>query len=231
MRNAMLDALAGSLRSRALLTLAVLAIAHVGHQPALASSRAKQHLAKQSVEKVFWWWDAERPIGKSWLLRSRFGLTAIFDSSELPPGQAVTLWFIIFNRPSKCSTSPCSVPADVFNDEAQADFYFGSGQVISSHGKATFAAHLPVGDTSFSGKAEVGAGPAVPLTNPARAEVVLALHSHGPALTGPDLTHQLTSFLGGCLTFNGTNGFADGPQDIPDAIGECSTFQRSLHTR
>ncbi len=231
MKKVTLGALAGSLRSRALLTLAVLAVSPIGHEPALASSRAKHHLPKQSLEKVYWWWDAERPVGKSWLLRSRDGLTAIFDSSELPPGQAVTLWFIFFNEPGKCSTSPCSVPADVFNDEAKADFHFGSGQVIRSHGRATFAAHLPVGDTSFSGKAEVGAGPAVPLTKPARAEVVLALHSHGPALTAQDLKHQLTSFLGGCLTFNGTNGFADGPQDVPDAIGECSTIQRSLHTR
>lgn len=231
MKKVTLGLVGGSLRSAAVLALAVLAISHIGHEPVLASSRAQHGLHKQSVEKVYWWWDAEGPIGKSWLLRSRYGLTAILDSSELPPGQAVTLWIIIFNEPAMCSTSPCSLPADVFNDEAKADFYFGSGQVISSHGKARFAAHLPVGDTSFSGKEEVGAGPAVPLTNPAGAEVVLALHSHGPALTGQELKDQLTSFLGGCQTFNGTNGFADGPQDVPDAIGECSTIQRSLHTR
>ena len=101
-------------------------------------------------------------------------------------------------------------------------------------GTTTFAGHLQAGDTGASGKAELaaaGVAPvvAVPLTDVDGAEVVLALHDHGPADSGQTLRAQLSSFLGGCSTFNGPDGFAAGPADIPDAMGECSTFQRSLH--
>ncbi len=71
-------------------------------------------------------------------------------------------------------------------------------------------------------------GPGVPLTNPHGAEVVLALHSHGPMVPSA-MPDQINSFLGGCAAFNGPNGFAAGPGDVPDAVGECSTFVRSLH--
>ncbi len=69
----------------------------------------------------------------------------------------------------------------------------------------------------------------VPPTDPFGAEVVLARHSHGPAATGTALVDQLSSFLGGCTTFDGPDGFASGPEDVPDAPGECSTITRSLH--
>jgi hypothetical protein len=71
---------------------------------------------------------------------------------------------------------------------------------------------------------------AVGLVDPWNAEVILLLHSHGPALTGQTLKYQLTSFLGGCDVFlGGADGFADGPGDIPTNVGECSTFQTSTH--
>ena len=70
---------------------------------------------------------------------------------------------------------------------------------------------------------------AVGLLNPQTAEIQLALHSHGPAGSGQVLKAQLSSFLGGCLVFLGPDGIADGPEDMPDAAGECSTFQYSVH--
>jgi hypothetical protein len=85
-----------------------------------------------------------------------------------------------------------------------------------------------VNDTSGSGLAEVG-GTAVGLLHPATAEVMLALHSHGPAMSGQTLKQQLSSFLGGCQMFLGPDGIADGPEDMPVSPGECSTFQYSIH--
>lgn len=207
----------------ALIALGVLATAYIHVEPAEA-----RH-GRLSIERVYRWWDTNRPVGWSSLVRSEHGITAVFQSLDLEPGHAITLWFIIFNNPSECSTSPCSLPADIFNDAAEADFYFASGHVIGERGKEKFVARLPVGDVSHSGKVEVGADP-VPLTNPSDAEVLLALHSHGPAMTGADLKSQVSSFLGGCEVFNGPDGFAAGEEDIPDELGECSTFQRSLHT-
>jgi hypothetical protein len=69
----------------------------------------------------------------------------------------------------------------------------------------------------------------VGLLNPLTADVQLALHSHGPAGSGQVLKAQLSSFLGGCQTFLGPDGIADGPEDMPVAVGECTTFQYSNH--
>lgn len=189
--------------------------------------------AEISRADVHWWWDTDAAVGRSKLVRVDNGLSAVVRSTGLPAGHAVTLWFIIFNNPAACSTQPCSMPADVFNQDTRADFYFGGGHVVG-RGQQVFAGHLNVGQTAGSGKAEladadVAEVQAVPLTAPRDAEVVLALHSHGPAMQGPLLVDQLSSFLGGCITFLGPSGFADGPGDVPHLEGQCSTVQRSLH--
>lgn len=179
--------------------------------------------AEQPIENVHWFWDSANPTGSASLVRSPSGISADFQSSGLPSGQAVTLWFIFFNHPENCATDPCTLPDDLFTPGVDGDFHLASGHV-TGNGQSGFGGQLSMGDVSGSGRAELGAG-AVPLTNPEGAEVILAIHSHGPALTGLDLQYQISSFLGGCDVFNGPNGFAAGPWDVPDAVGECSTIQ------
>jgi hypothetical protein len=180
-----------------------------------------------SPENVYWFWDGQNPVGSASLNRNAAGLSANLSATGLPAGQAVTLWFIFFNHPENCLTNPCSLPDDLFTPGVDGDFHLASGHVTGSGGVTGFGGALNVGDVSRSGRAELGAG-AVPLTNQYGAEVVMALHSHGPALTGADLAYQISSFLGGCDVFNGPNGFASGPGDVPDAVGECSTIQYAL---
>jgi hypothetical protein len=79
-----------------------------------------------------------------------------------------------------------------------------------------------VGDISQSGLAEAGLGPAVGLLDPFAAEIHMAIHSHGPAVPGRTLKAQLSSFLGGCQVL------LEEP-DFPDQVGECVTFQSSIH--
>jgi hypothetical protein len=74
-------------------------------------------------------------------------------------------------------------------------------------------------------------GNEVPLIDPYKAEIVLAIHRHGPALQGQQLKHQLNSFSGACVNFIGPDGFAASPEDVPDQVGECSTIQFSRHQR
>lgn len=180
-------------------------------------------------ERVTWWWESSPAIGRSVLARDQRGLQATMSSTGLTPGDAVTFWIIMFNNPDGCSTSPCAIPADVLNPDAGADFYWAGGAVVGPSGRATLRGTLEVGQVEHSGKAETGLGDPVALANPAGAEVVLALHSHGPAATGALLRAQLSTYLGGCEVFNGPDGFAAGPADRPDAAGECSTVQRSTH--
>jgi Cu/Zn superoxide dismutase len=202
------------------------AIAVVAAIPAAASANAGTSVTEENVS---WWWNETTSVGTSTLERTDHGVTARFKAKGLTPGHAVTLWVIHFNNPGACATTPCSIPADVFNEAAGADFYWVDGTIVGPSGSVRMKGSLAVGQVAHSGKVEVGIGDAVPLSDPHRAEVVLATHSHGPTLSGADLRAQLTSFTGGCAVFNGVDGFATGFGDLPDAVGECSTIQRSLH--
>lgn len=217
-------------------SLAAGCVAALGIIAAPVSGAAEQ--AQITTSPVYWSWDLTNPIGTSTLVRSSSGVTAVVDTGDMPAGQAVTLWIIVFNNPEACDSSPCTDVAlqpdeflgDLFNASVAGDFYFGGGHVTGRSGQAVFAGHLQVGATTGSGRVEVGISDAVPLMNPFGAEILLALHSHGPAMHGTDLRDQISSFLGGCAAFLGPNGFAAGPGDVPDAMGECSTMQFSIHT-
>jgi hypothetical protein len=191
--------------------------------------------AAQSTHPVVWTWDPTTTVGTSTLRRTDAGLSATIQSSGIPAGQAVTLWFIVFNNPSACATDPCSVVDLIFNIDAEGDFLVGGGQVIGDSAQINLGGALQVGDISGSGFIEIGMpARAIGLTNPRGAEVHLALHSHGPAVAGPTLRDQINSFTGGCQVFLGDGGFggsgiADGPEDVPDVVGECSTLQVSVH--
>ena len=204
-------------------------------------------LAAEPTERpVFWSWDIGNPeatpIGASGLVRTGSGLSANLHADGLTPGNAVTLGFVVFNYPGLCSDGRCGPDDMGLNKPAQGDFMYGGGHVIGGSGKGNFGGHLKVGDTSRSGLAErlVQRGvceegqecPTPGLTNPNGALVILALHDHGPALTGQALKAQISTFLGDCHTgdIGNAEGFATGPWDLPiPAGGYCSTIIRSPH--
>jgi hypothetical protein len=194
------------------------------------SAQSGRGAGKRTTSPVYSTWDFATVLGRSALVRNENGISATFQTSDLPPGQAITLWFGVFNNPAACATHPCT-PADAENPNVQGDFLWGGGHIVGASGTGAFAGHLSVGDASGSAFIEFGnPQAAVGLLDPWNAEVLLLLHSHGPALTGQALKHQLTSFLGGCDVFlGGADGFADGPGDIPANVGECATFQGSMH--
>jgi hypothetical protein len=177
-----------------------------------------------SVSPIYW---LSEEVGTSMLVRTPSGISFTYQTSGLPAGQVVTLWVVVFNNPDACATDPCTF-ADMPNPEAQGDFLYGGGHVIGGSGRGNYGGHLAVGDISGSGLAEIG-GTALGLIDPFTAEIIFALHSHGPAVPGQTLKAQLSSFLGGCEVFLGNDGIADGPEDIPDDVGECVTFQLSVH--
>lgn len=209
----------------ALVVVALLTLA-VGPAAALAASA-------RTTAPTVQVWDGT-VVGSSALVRTDNGISASFQSTNLPPGQAVTLWFVIFNSPADC-IGGCGLDDILFNPSAEADFLVAAGHVIGESGSANFGAHLRVGDTSGSAFPEIGLPDRVTgLTNPWGAQVGLLVHSHGPKLTGQALKAQLSSFTGGCAVFLGDlelpgSGIADGPEDVPDAVGECSTLQASIH--
>lgn len=204
---------------------ALVAAGLAGMTPAAADSGSVQ-----TTEPVYSNWDTDNPVGHSRIVRTPEGITAVLQTTGLPANQAITLWFIIVNNPQYCWSTPCSLEDALFNPDAGGDFHYGAGVVTGGSGRGTFAGHLAVGDVSGSGKAEIGLGEAVALSAPYQAEVLLAVHSHGPKQTGLALKSQLSSFTGGCAVFLGdVFGWAEGPEDVPDEAGECTTFQSSHH--
>lgn len=187
--------------------------------------------ADHTTSNAFWTWDPSSSAGVSTLVRTDTGLSATYKTEGVPPGHAITMWFIVVNNPEACNSSPCSIEDVLFNEAAQGDFLFGAGKVIGGSGIANFGGSLKVGDISGSGFSEIGLPErATGLLNPRGAEVHLALHSHGPALSGQVLKSQINSFLGGCEVFLGNEfGIADGPEAVPSSEGECSTIQASIH--
>jgi hypothetical protein len=144
---------------------------------------------------------------------------------------------MFFDNPGACTVAyACNPDIDVGKPGVRFDFHYAGARIVH-HNRTTFVGYLPVNEVSTSGFAEladIGAAPAdfvTPLTNPKGAQVILALHSHGPAQQGAELYEQLTSYLGGCnLPFLGDlNGFAQSYSDIPASEGECSTVQVSFH--
>jgi hypothetical protein len=192
--------------------------------PIVAAAGGPDH---RTTSPVYWNWDPATPVGSSTLVRTKAGVSFTYSTPSLPAGQVVTVWIVVFNNPENCATNPCS-PADVNTAAVNADFLYGGGHVIGGSGRGNFGGHLRVDDPSGSGLAELGF-PAVGLLDPFTAEIHLALHSHGPAASGQVLKAQLSSFLGGCVTLLGPDGIADGPEDMPVSVGECSTFQYSVH--
>ncbi len=126
------------------------------------------------------------------LVRTKEGVGATVHAFGLVPGNVYTLWLTIFNNPKKCATTPCS-PADFPNPEVQAVVLSGSGQIAGEDGTADYGAFRAVGDPSGS----AGLGTATALERPRKAEIHLAIRSHGPVIPAM-LSDQLTTFNGGC---------------------------------
>jgi hypothetical protein len=121
------------------------------------------------------------PGAWSALVTDGSGASLTLHTTELVPGDAVTVWWVVFNAPRNCThpegpyrCGPGDLPPFGGDGSAQPSLLYATGHVIGGSGKADFGAHLAVGDTSG---ALFGPG----LTNPLGADIHLVLHDHGPA--------------------------------------------------
>ena len=102
------------------------------------------------------------------------------QTSDLPAGHAVTVWWVIFNDPQHCSHPEgglrCGLgdlPPYGGDDSAVTSVVYAAGHVIGDSGRSTFAGRLATGDSE-------GAlwGPG--LINPTTADIHLVVRDHGP---------------------------------------------------
>ncbi|MGH9943874.1 MAG: hypothetical protein ACRD9R_16135 [Pyrinomonadaceae bacterium] len=161
------------------------------------ASRAEHRRSRQrpriSVAPVLNFSDrAVVPAAGSLLARNRDGVFMNLHTSGLAAGTVVTAWWVIFNNPRECATSPCSV-ADLPNPAVQSSLVNAAGRIIGADGTASYGDFLAVGDTT-------GAFTGPGLLNAFKAEIHLVTRTHGAALLGDPATlaQQLSTFNGGC---------------------------------
>jgi len=139
---------------------------------------------------------------KSTLHRNKNGITVNFKTDGLLPGNAYTLWFVVFgDSPGKPSST------------------HAAGHIVGGSGKGNFSGHISVGDLFDNPNLMTV------FNNPLTAEVHIALRTHGPAQPGmiPD---QISTIDGGC-----TGGYPSGPVLYPDSdsVGYCANIQVARH--
>ena len=148
---------------------------------------------------------------ESTLTRMTHGVYMTFKTSGLTPNDAVTMWWIIFNKPENCSNGECG-PDDAFQVDDNGQLLLdeagnlipnmerreavgwsslrADGKVVEENGSAEFRGHLPIGDAT---EAVFGPG----LLDSMKAEFHLIARTHGPVIPG-NTHNQLNTAWGGC---------------------------------
>jgi len=133
---------------------------------------------------VFPFEDPTQDLGDASFTRTLSGAAISAEADSLIPGNAYTMWWVIWNDPSQCAAA-CGEPDLGVSGNV---VLLADGVVASDAGTASFAASLSVGGTMPDGPIPG------PLTDPLSATIHLVLRDHGPALEGDALTAQLTTF-------------------------------------
>lgn len=176
------------------------------------------------------------------LVRTPNGVNYSLSTNDLVPGNAYTLWIVIFNNTDGCLAGGGGTlcgPDDVVNDAARPDMMYAGGLVVGASGMATFSGRRTAGDMSGSANGPVGF-PAYGLEDPQGAEIHFVVHEHGPMLPAymPDMIQTID---GGCtdtgVPFAGAdspwNNYAGDPG--VGAFGRrgpntCASVQATAHT-
>ncbi len=128
------------------------------------------------------------PGASARLQRSAAGVNAWFQTRDLLPGHAYTLWYVVFNHPAACLAPNACALADVFtfDPDVAVDLINGGAIVAGSSGKGTLAGRVKVGELGIRG---------IGLLDGFEADIHLVVRDHGPKAAG---SAQLAEFGGGC---------------------------------
>lgn len=134
-------------------------------------------------------------------------LSGAASASALTSNHVVTMWWVVFNNPAACGTSPCG-DADLGVPEVEASVLYASGTIAS--GNIDFISALFESSSSVfdvDGNTSVIGGPGLVASRDA--EIHLVVRDHGPAIPGL-VDQQLTEFIDpGCSDVGGPNTCVD----------------------
>lgn len=140
-------------------------------------------------------------VGSSRLVRTAAGVSYRLSTSGLPPGSAAILWIVIFNEPDECTIlGVCGLSEDAFvsrADDIETDVMRAAGSLVGGSGKATFAGRGAVGDQGSSLQEVFGLSRSG-LLDARRAEIHLAVRTHGPVIRGL-IRDMISTSNGGCV--------------------------------
>lgn len=170
---------------------------------------------------------SDRSFGTSTLVRHDDAVEGWIHTTGLGPDETVTLWWVIFNEPDRCTPPACDAD-DIFSEgdptAALATDRIAAADVVVGHaaggvardGAISLAFALDEGEPVAD--RQIGTSPG--LRSARAAEIHLVVRSHGPV--GANLQDQLTTFDGGCTRFLV-------PPDRPAGRGECGDIQFAVH--
>jgi hypothetical protein len=140
------------------------------------------------------------PGAGSQLVRSKDAVFMTFHTQGLTPGTVATAWWVFFNDPKQCATSPCRVADLLTNPASEPSLLYAAGRVVGPDGALDIGAYRAAGDTAGGETFPPFPTPNPGLLDPRRAEIHIVIRTHGPALLGDAaaLAAQLTTFNGGC---------------------------------
>jgi hypothetical protein len=151
-------------------------------------------------------------MGGGILLRSKDEVEARLSTMGLDMYAAYTVWWVIFNKPSKCSAPGCGGDDIFINgsgpplnrpgiDKAEISVIYANGFVTGADGVANVTAHLNAGNVpagwgfNFGWKDDKNTG--LKKGNGNKAELHMVVRSHDLAMMG-QVGFQTSNFDGGC---------------------------------
>jgi hypothetical protein len=191
----------GILIRSALIGLAIAPVVAMADGP--GSGHARQTFQAENMANVANGMPFTPANGAAYLIRSRNELRGRVMLADLNPGHAYTIWWIIFNEPSGCSTHPCTPGVDF--GAGDAAIHYATGVIAASGGDGGGVANVsfetgdgapPTGEFVVPGLPEVG----LRHNNGFRAEVHMLMIDHGvrpagfpnePGSWAFELTHPL----------------------------------------
>jgi hypothetical protein len=153
------------------------------------------------------------------LMTTEEGAFVHISTHELNPGHVYTLWWVVFNDPAACQTSPCTgADAVIHTALTQADVTYGGGIIAGDDGSGIFNSYIAAQELP---NAWFGNG----YHNAMGAEIHLVINDHGMLI--PEMaTTMLQSYRGGCTDESLPGAFPDTAKNdgIPGP-NTCQLFQ------
>lgn len=146
--------------------------------------------------------------GSARIKRSKQDVLLSLETDQATPGDAYTVWWIIFNNPDACDLDnmPGCDGGDLGTPEVVASGLNAGGGVADDDGNFTITTVLPAGfmHTNTEGATRQLFGPG--LQDTAGAELHVIVRSHGPANPNQDPNDDSIELIGQISTVEGSCG-------------------------